>query len=43
MIQHTLFSPFIQKHLTDKKPSKLLEWIMIKYINNYDGHNLFVQ
>ena len=41
MIQHTLFFPFMKNMLTDKKWSKSLEWIMIKYIHKHNDHNFF--
>ena len=33
----------MQNSVSDKKYLKLLEWIMIRYKNNYNYHNCFVQ
>ena len=38
MIQHNFFSPLYNILSTDNKYSKLLEWIMIKYLHKYNYH-----
>ena len=43
MIQHTFFLHLYNIMLTDKKYSKLLEYIMIKYIHKYNDHNCSVK
>ena len=44
MLQHLIVFVSLSKiMLTEKKYSKLIEYIMIKYINNYKYHNYFVR
>ena len=40
-IQHTLFCPFQKKSIKRQESLKLIEWIMIEYINSYKDHNYF--
>ena len=41
MIQYTFFVPLYRILSTDNKYPKLIEWIMVKYIHEYNYHNFF--